>query len=276
MKKTLSILLAAVLTAGLAGCSAKQAAPAATTGSGTDTKALKVIKVGATPVPHMEILEVVKPLLEKKGYKLEVTEFTDYVQPNLAVNDGQLDANFFQHVPYLQNMVKEKNLALDYTVKVHLEPMSLYSKKIKALSELKDGASIAVPNDATNEARALRVLEAAGLIKLKSGDLVTALDVTSNPKNLKFKELEAAQLPRTLDEVDAAVINGNYAIEAKLSPKEALATEAKNSPFANILAVKKADKEKDTIKALSEALNSPEVKKFIEDKYKDGSVIPAF
>jgi D-methionine transport system substrate-binding protein len=276
MKKTLSILLAAVLTAGLAGCSAKQTAPAATTGSGTDTKALKVIKVGATPVPHMEILEVIKPLLEKKGYKLEVTEFTDYVQPNLAVNDGQLDANFFQHVPYLQNMVKEKNLALDYTVKVHLEPMSLYSKKIKALSELKDGASIAVPNDATNEARALRVLEAAGLIKLKSGDLVTALDVTSNPKNLKFKELEAAQLPRTLDEVDAAVINGNYAIEAKLSPKEALATEAKDSPFANILAVKKADKEKDTIKALSEALNSPEVKKFIEDKYKDGSVIPAF
>jgi D-methionine transport system substrate-binding protein len=276
MKKTLSILLAAVLTAGLAGCSAKQAAPAASTGSGTDTKALKVIKVGATPVPHMEILEVVKPLLEKKGYKLEVTEFTDYVQPNLAVNDGQLDANFFQHVPYLQNMVKEKNLALDYTVKVHLEPMSLYSKKIKALNELKDGASIAVPNDATNEARALRVLEAAGLIKLKSGDLVTALDVTANPKNLKFKELEAAQLPRTLDEVDAAVINGNYAIEAKLSPKEALATEAKDSPFANILAVKKADKEKDTIKALSEALNSPEVKKFIEDKYKDGSVIPAF
>lgn len=276
MKKTVSILLAAVLTAGLAGCSAKQAAPAATTGSGTDTKAPKVIKVGASPVPHMEILEVVKPLLEKKGYKLEVTEFTDYVQPNLAVNDGQLDANFFQHVPYLQNMVKEKNLALDYTVKVHLEPMALYSKKIKALSELKDGASIAVPNDATNEARALRVLETAGLIKLKSGDLVTALDVTENPKNLKFKELEAAQLPRTLDEVDAAVINGNYAIEAKLSPKEALATEAKNSPFANILAVKKADKEKDTIKALSEALNSPEVKKFIEDKYKDGSVIPAF
>jgi D-methionine transport system substrate-binding protein len=274
MKKALSILLATVLTVGLAGCGAKQPAPLSSTPA--ETKAPKVIKVGATPVPHMEILEVVKPLLEKKGYKLEVTEFTDYVQPNLAVNDGQLDANFFQHVPYLQNMVKEKNLALDYTVKVHLEPMSVYSKKIKALSELKDGASVAVPNDATNEARALRVLETAGLIKLKSGDLVTILDITENTKNLKFKELEAAQLPRTLDDVDAAVINGNYALEAKLSPKDALATEAKDSPFANVLAVKKADKDKDSIKALSEALTSPEVKKFIEDKYKDGSVIPAF
>lgn len=276
MKKAVSILLSAVLTAGLAGCTVKQAAPAAAPAS-TGSKELKVIKVGATPVPHEEILEVVKPLLEKKGYKLEVTEFTDYVQPNLAVNDGQLDANFFQHVPYLQNMVKEKNLALDYTVKVHLEPMGVYSKKVKALTELKDGASIAVPNDPTNEARALRVLETAGLIKLKSGDLVTAIDITENPKNIKVKELEAAQLPRTLDDVDAAVINGNYALEAKLSPsKDALAVEAKDSPFANVLAVRKADKDKDTIKALSEALNSPEVKKFIEDKYKDGSVIPAF
>jgi D-methionine transport system substrate-binding protein len=274
MKKTLSILLAAVLTAGLAGCGAKQTtAPAAPAASAEK----KVIRVGASPVPHKEILEVVKPLLEKKGYKLEITEFTDYVQPNLAVNDGQLDANFFQHVPYLTNMVKEKNLALDYTVKVHIEPMALYSKKVKALADLKDGASIAVPNDPTNEARALRVLEVAGLIKLKSGDLVTAIDITENKKNLKIKELEAAQLPRTLDDVDAAVINGNYAMEAKLSPaKDALAVESKDSPFANVLAVKKADKDKDYIKALSEALTSPEVKKYLEDKYKDGSVIPAF
>ena len=275
MKKTLSILLAAVLTVGLAACGAKQPTPTPSTGA--DTKTTKVIKVGATPVPHMEILEVVRPLLEKKGFKLEITEFTDYVQPNLAVNDGQLDANFFQHVPYLQNMVKEKNLTLDYTVKVHLEPMALYSKKVKDLKELKDGSTIAVPNDATNEARALRVLEAAGLIKVKAGDLVTPLDITENPKKLKFKELEAAQLPRTLDDVDAAVINGNYALEAKLSPaKDALAIEAKDSPFANVLAVKKADKDKDYIKALSEALTSPEVKKFLQDKYKDGSVVPAF
>jgi D-methionine transport system substrate-binding protein len=274
MKKTVSILLTAILTVGLAGCGAKQTT--ATAGANSAASDKKVIKVGASPVPHKEILEVVKPLLEKKGYKLEITEFTDYVQPNLAVNDGQLDANFFQHVPYLQNMVKEKNLALDYTVKVHLEPMGLYSKKVKSLTEIKDGASIAVPNDPTNEARALRVLENAGLIKLKSGDLVTALDVTENKKNLKFKELEAAQLPRTLDDVDAAVINGNYALEAKLSPKDAIAVESKDSPFANILAVKKADKDKDYIKALSEALTSPEVKKFLADKYKDGSVIPAF
>ncbi|MCM0650656.1 MetQ/NlpA family ABC transporter substrate-binding protein [Clostridium swellfunianum] len=277
MKKTLSILLAVALTAGLAGCGAKQTSPASGTPTSTGSSEKKIIKVGASPVPHKEILEVVKPLLEKKGYKLEITEFTDYVQPNLAVNDGQLDANFFQHVPYLQNMVKEKNLSLDYTVKVHLEPMGVYSKKVKAITELKDGASIAVPNDPTNEARALRVLENAGLIKLKSGDLVTAIDITENPKNLKFKELEAAQLPRTLDDVDAAVINGNYALEAKLNPsKDALAIEAKDSPFANILAVKKSDKDKDYIKALSEALTSPEVKQFLQNKYTDGSVIPAF
>ncbi len=275
MKKAVGILLAAVLTVGLAGCGAKQTPPTAAANTGSAEK--KVIKVGASPVPHKEILELVKPILEKKGYKLEITEFTDYVQPNLAVNDGQLDANFFQHVPYLQNMVKEKNLSLDYTVKVHLEPMGVYSKKVKDLKELKDGASIAVPNDATNEARALRVLENAGLIKVKAGDLVTPLDITENPKNLKFKELEAAQLPRTLDDVDAAVINGNYALEAKLSPsKDALAIEAKDSPFANVLAVRKADKDKDYIKALSEALTSPEVKKFLEDKYTDGAAIPAF
>jgi D-methionine transport system substrate-binding protein len=277
MKKTLSILLAAVLIAGLAGCGAKQTTTPAAAPAATGSAEKKVIKVGAAPVPHKEILETVKPLLEKKGYTLEIIEFTDYVQPNLALNDGQLDANFFQHVPYLQNMIKEKNLALDYTVKVHIEPMSLYSKKVKDLKELKDGSTIAVPNDPTNEARALRVLENAGLIKVKAGDLVTPLDITENTKNLKFKELEAAQLPRTLDDVDAAVINGNYAIEAKLSPaKDALATEAKDSPFANILAVKKADKDKDYIKTLSEALNSQEVKKLLESKYTDGSVVPAF
>lgn len=273
MKKSLSILLATLLTVGLAGCGAKkQEAPA----NADKSKDKKVIKVGATPVPHVEILKIVEPILEKEGYTLQIKEFTDYVQPNIAVNDGELDANFFQHVPYLQNMNKEKGLDLDYTVKVHLEPMGVYSKKVTNLRDLKDGASIAVPNDATNEARALRVLESAGLIKLKSGDLVTAQDVTENPKKLKFKELEAAQLPRTLDDVDAAVINTNYALEAKLNPsKDALAIEDKNSPFANILAVKKSNKDKDSIKALSKALTSPEVKKFIEEKYK-GSILPAF
>ncbi len=276
MKKSLSILLAAALTIGLAGCGAKNNSEAANTGAASSGAEKKVIKVGATPVPHKEILEAAVPLLEKKGYKLEIKEFTDYVQPNLAVNDGELDANFFQHVPYLQNMNKEKNLNLDYTVKVHIEPMGVYSHKIKDIKELKEGATIAVPNDATNEARALRVLETAGLIKLKSGDLVTALDITDNTKKIKIKELEAAQLPRTLDDVDAAVINTNYALEAKLNPsKDALAIESKDSPYANVLAVRKQDKDKDSIKALSEVLNSPEIKKFIEDKY-NGSIVPAF
>ncbi|MCM8711663.1 MetQ/NlpA family ABC transporter substrate-binding protein [Clostridium sp. SYSU_GA19001] len=275
MKKSLSLVLTAILTIGLAGCGAKKDASAVNANATTNNDK-KVIKVGATPVPHKEILEVVKPLLEKKGYQLEIKEFTDYVQPNISVNDGELDANFFQHVPYLENMNKEKGLKLDYTVKVHLEPMGVYSKKITSLNDLKDGATIAVPNDPTNEARALRVLEKAGLIKVKDGDLVTPLDITENTKNLKFKELEAAQLPRTLEDVEAAVINTNYALEAKLNPsKDALAIESKDSPFANILAVRKEDKDKPYIKALSEALTSPEVKKFIEEKY-NGSIVPAF
>lgn len=278
MKKTLSILLAAAITVGLAGCGAKNTT--ASTGS-TPSGSKKVIKVGATPVPHEEILEFVKPLLEKKGYTLEIKEFTDYVQPNVALNDGELDANFFQHVPYLTKMNQEKNLSLDYTVKVHIEPMGVYSRKVKDLKDLKDGATIAVPNDPTNEARALFLLQTAGIIKVKTGDLtITPLDITDNPKHIKVKELEAAQLPRTLDDVDAAVINTNYALEAKLKPgKDALAIEDKNSPYAyeyaNVLAVRKQDKDKDYIKALSEVLNSAEVKKFIQDKYQ-GDIVTAF
>jgi D-methionine transport system substrate-binding protein len=236
----------------------------------------KVIKVGATPVPHAEILEQVKPILEKEGYTLEIVEFKDYVTPNTALSEGQIDANFFQHVPYLKKTIAEKKYDLDYTVKVHLEPMGLYSKKITKLDELKEGAKIAIPNDPTNAARALRVLEAAGLIKVKAGDLVTELDITENPKNLKVIELDSPQLPRTLDDVDAAVINTNFALEAGLNPtKDAIAIESKDSPYANVLAVRTADKNKPYIKALSKALNSPEIKKFIEDKYK-GSIIPAF
>ena len=229
----------------------------------------KIIKVGASPVPHKEILEVVKPLLAKEGYTLEIVEFTDYVTPNTALAEGQLDANFFQHVPYLQSFSKEKNLDLDYTVKVHIEPMGVYSSKYKKLSDLKDGAEIAIPSDPTNGARALRVLENAGLLKLKSGELISKLDITENPKNLKITELDAPQLPRILKDVDAAVINSNFAIEANLNPtKDSLAIEAKDSPYANVLAVRSEDKTKPYIQALSKALNSPEVKKFIEDKYK--------
>lgn len=283
MKKTLSIILAAVLTVGLAGCGAKQASTAPANSGASNDK--KTIKVGASPVPHKEILEVVKPLLEKKGYKLEIVDYDDYIQPNINLNEGQIDANFFQHVPYLENMVKEKKLDLTYTVKVHIEPMGVYSQKIKNLTELKDGAKIAVPNDPTNEARALRILEKQGLFKLKDGDLVTKLDIIkdSNTKNIQIQELKAAQLPRSLGDVDAAVINSNYALEAKLNPtKDTIKNaageqviESKDSPFANVLAVRTADKDKPYIKALSEALTSPEVKKFIEEKY-NGGVVPAF
>lgn len=276
MKKALSIISALILTVGLAGCGQQQAPASATAAGSVAGSTKKVIKVGATPVPHEEILEQVKPILAKEGYDLQIVEFTDYVTPNTALAEGDLDANFFQHVPYLQEMNKEKNLNLDYTVKVHLEPMGVYSQKIKKLDDLKNGATIAIPNDPTNGARALRVLENAGLIKLKSGDLVSKLDITDNPKNLKIDELDAPQLPRVLGEVDAAVINTNYALEAKLNPtKDALAIESKDSPYANVLAVRKEDKNKDYIQALSKALNSPEIKKFIEDKYK-GSIIPAF
>lgn len=265
MKRLLLVLLTVVLAVSLTACGGKS-----TNGD------KKVIKVGASPVPHTEILEQVKPLLEKQGYTLEIVEFKDYVTPNTALSEGQIDANFFQHVPYLKKTVEEMKYDLDYTVKVHLEPMGLYSKKITNLEELKSGSKITIPNDPTNAARALRVLEAAGLIKVKAGDLVTELDITENPKNLKIVELDSPQLPRTLTDVDASVINTNFALEAGLNPtKDALTIESKDSPYANVLAVKTADKDKPYIKALSEALNSPEIKKFIEEEYK-GSIIPAF
>lgn len=271
MKKILTGILTIVLSVSLIGCGSNKQVSSS---SVSDDK--KVIKVGATPVPHKEILEQVKPILEKKGYKLEIIEFTDYVTPNTALQEGEIDANFFQHIPYLNKFNEEKHTNLDYTVKVHLEPMGLYSKKIKDIKELKDSAVIAIPNDPTNGARALRLLQSNGLIKLKDGELISKLDITENPKKLQIQELDAPQLPRVLGDVDAAVINTNFAIEANLNPlKDALAIESKNSPYANVLAVKKEDKDKPYIKALSDALNSPEIKKFIEEKYK-GSIIPAF
>jgi len=275
MKKgrILSIAISALLVLGLAGCGQKQ--DAAKQGDASkETK--KVIKIGASPVPHKEILEVVKPILEKEGYDLQIVEFTDYVTPNTALNDGELDANFFQHIPYLTTFNKEKHTDLAYSAKVHLEPMGVYSNKVKKIEELKDGATIAIPNDPTNGARALKVLQASGLIKLKDGDLVSKLDITENKKNIKITELEAPQLPRVLNDVDAAVINTNYAIEAKLNPtKDAIAIESKDSPYANVIAVRTKDKDQPYVQALTKAINSAEVKKFIEDKYK-GSIIPAF
>jgi len=236
----------------------------------------KVIRIGATPIPHVEILEQVKPLLAKEGYTLEIKEFTDYVTPNLAVDDGDLEANFFQHVPYLEEFNKNKGTDLVKTVNVHLEPMGVYSAKIKHLNELKDGDTIAVPNDPTNENRALDVLENAGLLKFAKVALKTKIDITENPRNFVIEELDAPQLPRVLDDVAIAVINTNYALSANLNPtKDALALESKNSPYANIVVVKRGNENNKAIKALNKAINSEEIRKFIKEKYQ-GAIIDAF
>ncbi|MDD6770461.1 MetQ/NlpA family ABC transporter substrate-binding protein [Inconstantimicrobium porci] len=261
--KLLSIALAGILAVGIAGCGKKTASDS------------KTIVIGVSPSPHKQIMEVAKPILEKEGYKVEIKEFNDYVQPNMALNNGELDANFFQHIPYLNQMVKEKNLDITATVKVHIEPMALYSKKIKKVEDLKNGATIAIPNDATNEARALQVLAKNNIIKIKDGELVTDKDITSNPKNLKFKPVEAAQVPRSLEDVDAAVINGNYAIDAGFNPlTDGIVVEESSSPYANVVAVRTKDKDTEKIKALDKALTSDEVKKFIEKQ--NGKYVPAF
>ncbi len=273
LKNILKFTIAGAVALGLAACDSKE------TKKVEETKVeakQTVIKIGATPVPHVEILEAVKPLLKAKGYDLEIVEFTDYVTPNIAVNEGELDANFFQHLPYLEEFNKNKNTDLVKTVNVHLEPMGLYSNKIKALSELEDGATIAVPNDPTNESRALDILVKEGLLTFKDVDFKTVVDIIENPKNLKIKELDAPQLPRVLDEVDAAIINTNYALSANLNPlKDAIIIESKDSPYANIVVVKKGNENKDSIKALNETINSEEIRTFIKEKYQ-GSIVEAF
>lgn len=235
------------------------------------------LRVGASPVPHAEILEYIKDeLAPKAGLKLEIREFSDYVQPNTALADGQLDANYFQTVPYMEEQAKARNLHLVSIVGVHIEPLGIYSHRLKSLSALRDGATVAIPNDATNEARALRLLAANGLVRLPPGANMTATprDLTANPKHLKFSELEAAQTPRSLDDVDLGVINGNYALEAKLTPaKDALALEsAKNNPNANILATTPEKRGDPRIAKLAKLLTSPEVRRFIEERY-HGAVI---
>ena len=236
------------------------------------------LTVAATPVPHAEILEFVKPVLAKQGVELKVKVFTDYIQPNVQVAEKRLDANFFQHQPYLDEFNKAKGTALVSVAGVHLEPLGAYSSKIKALAELPSGATVVIPNDATNGGRALLLLNKAGVIKLKDGGniLSTVKDIAENSKNLKFRELEAATIPRVLTQVDLALINTNYALEAKLNPeKDALVIEGSDSPYVNILVARPDDKDSDAMKKLAAALHSPEVKKFIDEKYK-GAVIPAF
>lgn len=279
MKKLFLLLTAFLMTLALAGCG-DSGKPAASSDSAAPAAGAKTtLKVGATPVPHAEILEIIKPLLAKQNIDLQIVEFSDYVQPNLALNDKELDANFFQHEPYLDNFISEhKELKLKNAGGVHIEPMGIYSKKIKELTALPDGASIAIPNDPTNGGRSLLLLEKAGLLKLREGAGVkaTVQDIADNPKNLKFQEVEAAQVPRTLDDVDAAVINTNFAMQVNLVPtKDALFMEDKTSPYVNIVAVREGDEKRPEIEALMKALTSKEVKDFIDSKYK-GAIVPAF
>ena len=302
MKKTFGVVTAAVLAAAsIAGCSGNKAAETtaaettavettAAESSAAETTAeettassgeLQKIVVGASPAPHAEILKAANDVLKEKGYELEIKEYVDYIQPNLALESGDLDANYFQHLPYLESFNKENGTNLVSAGAIHYEPFGVYAGKTTSLDELQDGATIAVPNDTTNEARALLLLEAQGLIKLKedAGLTATKNDIVENPKNLQLYEVEAAQLPRVIGDVDVAVINGNYAIEAGYKVSDALAVEASDSlaatTYGNVVAVRAGEENDPAIQALIEALTSDEVKAFIESTY-DGAVVPLF
>ncbi|MGN0799064.1 MAG: MetQ/NlpA family ABC transporter substrate-binding protein [Christensenellales bacterium] len=270
MKKALALVLAALVALALfAGCSKSKTDP-------------HTIVVGASVTPHAEILEQVRDLLKAKGFELEIVEFTDYVMPNTALEDGDLDANFFQHKPYLDDFNANNGTHIVSVAAIHYEPFGIYPGKTASMEELADGAQIAIPNDGTNEARALLLLEAQGLIKLRedAGMTATKIDIVENPKNLDIIEIEAAQLPRSLQDVDLAVINGNYAIQGGLSVgKDAIAAEDKDSlaaeTYANIIAVKEGNENTEKTKALIEVLQSETVRSFIEATY-DGAVIPKF
>ena len=276
MKKFGAFLLAGVLAIGtLTGCGSTDKKAEGSTGS-TDSK---VIKVAASATPHAEILEEAKPLLEKEGYDLEVTVFDDYVQPNEVVDSGDFDANYFQHAPYMEQFNKEKGTKLVDAGDIHYEPFGIYPGTKKSLDEIADGDEIAVPNDTTNEARALLLLQDNGIIKLKDGAGLTATvnDIAGNPHNIKIGELEAAQVARVTGETAFVVLNGNYALQAGYSvKKDALAYEAADSEaaktYVNIIAVKDGNQDSDAIKALVKVLKSDDIKKFIDEKY-DGAVI---
>ncbi|MGP1458452.1 MAG: MetQ/NlpA family ABC transporter substrate-binding protein [Treponema sp.] len=243
------------------------------------TRAEGTLVVGATSVPHAEFLNLIKDDLAQDGVKLEIREFTDYVTLNDAVESGELDANYYQHIPYMESTNAEKGYHLVNAGGIHIEPFALYSKKYKTLADLPDGASVAIPNDPTNGGRALLLIQSAGLIELTDGGSVlsTPLDVVKNEKNLRFKEIEAASLPRVLADVDAAAINGNYAIPAGLSvTQDSLFIEGSDSPYVNIVAVKEGNAENDAVKALVNALQSQKIRDYIEEKYPNGEVIAAF
>jgi D-methionine transport system substrate-binding protein len=274
-KMSVSILIVCAAVFLFPGCNKKAAGENAGTASNGKPSTLTV---GATPVPHAELLNLVKDDLAAKGITLKVVEFTDYVTPNTALIAGDLDANFFQHIPYLGSNA-EWSAALVSAFGVHVEPFGLYSSSLKSIADIKDGATIAIPNDPSNGGRALLLLQANGLLTLKAGTGITAtpLDIATNPKNLKFRELEAAQLPRSLADVDAAAINGNYALEAGLNPaKDSLIIEGAQSPYVNIVVVKKGNESDSRIQALQTALRSQKVKDYINKTWNDGSVVAIF
>ena len=277
-KKIIALAAAAALTLSLAACSGNNSSSTADNSSSDASST--VIRVGASPSPHAEILEFAKDQLAAKGYELEIVEFTDYVMPNVALYEGDLDANFFQHTPYLDNYNEQNSTDLVSACKVHFEPMGLYSETLTSVSDVAEGSKVGVPNDPTNEARALNLLEAQGLIKLREGAGLNAtpLDIEENHLNLEFVELEAAQLPRNLSEFAIAAINGNYAIEAGILDK-VIVNEAADSEsaqeYANILAVRSGELETDKTKALVEALTSDETREFINTQYED-QFIPVF
>lgn len=304
-KNLVTIALAAALAcAALAGCSGnsqEQTTAASTEGTeaaGEETEAagaesevseaesaasgeLETLVVGATASPHAEILEVVKPILAEQGYDLQIQEFTDYVLPNRALEEGELDANYFQHIQYLESYNEQNGTDLVSAGEIHYEPFGIYAGKTTDLSQLPDGATVFVPNDITNEARALLLLQDQGLLTLKEGAGLEATpnDIEENPKNLEIVEMEAAMIPRTMDDCDIAIINGNYALEAGLNVSEALAAETSDSlaaqTYANVVAVRSGDENSEKIQALVQALCSDEVKEFIDATY-NGAVVALF
>ena len=266
MRKLLSVLsIAALSLALLAGCSPKESG---------DNK----IKIGVSPNPHSQLVSLVIEDLKADGVEVEIVEFTDYVQPNLALESGDLDANFFQHGPYFEDFIEKEDLDLVSLGNVHVEPMALYSDTFKSIDDLADGAQIGIPNDTVNGGRALLLLQSNGLITLKDGVGLEATenDIKDNPKNLKIVALEAAALPSTLQDLDGAVINGNYALDAGLNPlKDGLIIEGGDSPYANLIAVRNGDETQDKFVKLLKALQSDKVREYIEETY-EGGVAPAF
>ena len=293
MKKLISVALAGTLALSLAACGSSASSSAAESTTPAESEAASTseaaseettdlagttLKVAASPTPHAEILNAAKDILAEQGITLEVVEFSDYVQPNLVTESGEVDANYFQHLPYLEEFNETRGTHLVSVAGVHIEPMGIYAGRVSSLEDLPDGAVIAVPNDATNEGRALLLLEAQGLITLDDSSNLTATpnNIVDNPKNLEFQELEAATIPSVLADVDLAVINSNYALGAGLNPTtDALAIESSDSPYVNVLVVKEGNENNEAIQALVDALHSDTIRDYITETF-DGAVVPAF